>query len=527
METLFPSRKLSQSCDLFEYKKNNSHLTPNEDLLKLYMNDLNKIYNQSFNSSAIIEILQHSGQSSHLQPNRFKLCKEKAFDFLQKSEQINSYLESMAFGADSRYISQEEIKKMVDNQHFEAQSEFSNLVNLYKKFEVDFSELKSEKLDNFIGSGFIELKALINQTVDFLANSQSTSGEDFCFKNLMIYGPPGSGIRSVMDTILRTKLNNTLNQQKNCECYVKILRVNFGTFGEQLVRTKGSDDLFFIENLISSINLYKIKHRVNVFLILENVEHLFEQEMLKTFRVRFLGDMLYELGIQDKTADNIQSSRLFFAILSERPWSLPSALIQQFGKKIFCGLTSEQDARVICKQALKNMDKKLKKNWLFENFADFSKRENLVELISSVSAPFVLTEKLLRELFAPLETFLLNILEEMLNVVMNKELINSDALTVYRKQTERSSWFKEKTSIRFVPKLSLRKYSLANRKKTSLAQLRRNENFENLKNDMWNSKSNAIRKKIAEFCLKYFENNQISHDLEKLYENFQEKYKNF
>ncbi|RNA31737.1 hypothetical protein BpHYR1_020484 [Brachionus plicatilis] len=78
---------------------------------------------------------------------------------------------------------------MVDNQHFEAQSEFSNL------------ELKSEKLDNFIGSGFIELKVLINQT--------STSGEDFCFKNLMIYGPPGSGIRSVMDIILRTKLNNT------------------------------------------------------------------------------------------------------------------------------------------------------------------------------------------------------------------------------------------------------------------------------------------------------------------------------
>ncbi|RMZ98750.1 hypothetical protein BpHYR1_036573, partial [Brachionus plicatilis] len=67
------------------------------ELSTFYMNDLNKIYNQSFSSSAIIEILQHSGQSSHLQPNRFKLCKEKkAFNFLQKSEQINSYLESMA-----------------------------------------------------------------------------------------------------------------------------------------------------------------------------------------------------------------------------------------------------------------------------------------------------------------------------------------------------------------------------------------------------------------------------------------------
>ncbi|RNA10150.1 hypothetical protein BpHYR1_017317 [Brachionus plicatilis] len=67
------------------------------ELSTLYMNDLNKIYNESFSSSAIIEIFQHSGQCSHLQPNRFELCKEKAFDFLQKSEQINSCLESMAF----------------------------------------------------------------------------------------------------------------------------------------------------------------------------------------------------------------------------------------------------------------------------------------------------------------------------------------------------------------------------------------------------------------------------------------------
>ncbi|RNA19020.1 hypothetical protein BpHYR1_005753, partial [Brachionus plicatilis] len=41
-------------------------------LSTLYMNDLNKIYNESFSSSAIIEIFQHSGQSSHLQPNRLK-----------------------------------------------------------------------------------------------------------------------------------------------------------------------------------------------------------------------------------------------------------------------------------------------------------------------------------------------------------------------------------------------------------------------------------------------------------------------
>ncbi|RNA25832.1 hypothetical protein BpHYR1_020926 [Brachionus plicatilis] len=111
----------------------------------------------------------------------------------------------MAFGADSRDISEEEIKKMVDNQHFEAQSEFSNLVNLYKK--------KNR-------SGFFGIKiGKIGQLYWF----ESTNGKDFCFKNLMIYGSTRSGIRSVMNTILRTKLNNTLNQKKkkNCQCYVK------------------------------------------------------------------------------------------------------------------------------------------------------------------------------------------------------------------------------------------------------------------------------------------------------------------
>ena len=519
METSFSNRKLSQNCDLFVYKKTNSNLTLNEDLLKLYMNDLTKIYNQSFNSNAIVEILHYDSpnRNSQLQ-NKFKLCKEKAFHYLQKSEQINSYLESVIFGAESKYISDKDIKELVDSQHVKAQTEFNNLINLYKNFEIVFFDSHFERFDIYISQGFIEIKLSINQIVDFLSSSENQSTENF--RNLIIFSPPESAISSVLDNILKIKLKNILSQKENCDSFVKILKVDF----EALISLP--IDSSFIENLINSINLYKIKHRVNVLLILENIELLFEQEFFKIFRVRFLGDLLYELGVQDKSIDNIQSNRLFFAILSERPWSLPSALIQQFEKKIFCGPTTEQDAILICKQALKNMQKKLKKNWLFENFDDFCREENLIEQISNSFVQFFLTEKLLKELFTKLENFLIDCLEEILTFSLEKEsMVNLENFDTYRKQAERAIRNKVKTNLRIVPKLSLRKHSLAYKKKSSIVhQLKKNEKFENIKNLIWNSKSDLIKKKIIEFCLNFIQTNQMSSDLEKLYRNFQNKY---
>lgn len=520
METSFSNRKLSQNCDLFIYKKNSSKFTtPNEDLLKLYMNDLTKIYNQSFNTNAINDILQFnsSGRNSQLQ-NKFKLCKEKAFHYLQKSEQINSYLESVMFGADSKYISEKDIKKLVDNQHVKVQTEFNNLVNLYKNFEIVFTDSNFERLDNFISQGFVELKLSVDQIIDFLSNSDNQSAEHF--KNLIIFSAPKSAISSVLDTFLKINLKNILTQKENCDSYVKVLRVNF----EALISLP--IDSGFIENLVNSINLYKIKHRVNVFLILENLELLFEQKFFENFRVRFLGDLLYELGAQDKSIDNIQSNRLFFTILSERPWSLPSALIQQFEKKIFCGPTSQQDTNVICRQGFKTMQKKLKRNWLFENFEEFSRKENLIELISNLLVSFIMTEKLLKELFPLLEKFLIDLLEEILNASLEKEnMVNVETFDLYRKQAEKTSWYKTKTKVRLVPKLSLRKNSFAFRKKSSIVnQMKKNEKFENLKNEIWNLKSDLIKKKIIEFCLNFLKTNQIPSDLEKLYKCFQNKY---
>lgn len=539
-------RKLtSDKCDLFEYYKSLNSVN-NDDILKLYMNDLNKVYNSSFNENQLIDLLnENEKETFDISEDKFKICKEKALNFLLKAEQLNTFLET-SYKNDSDLITDEDIQTIVDEHQTKKQNDLNYLINLYKLYEINLgTELQKSnaKLDEILGLD--EYKLYLSKTLNRLIGNSLSSNHltnelnDNSIQNAIIYGMPGSGKMSLLTSFLIDKKILRFTQTDSCISLIKVLIIDF----EQIASKISSIEICLIENLLKSINLLIDKKRINILVVIKNLELVFKLDIFEKHRSRFIGDLLHELSnsYSERPIDleSMNQNRCVFIVLSESPWDLPTALVYQFKTKIHCPDLSDIELNKLLKIYAKKILKTLGQDWIFKTQLEiYFKKFNILQNVHEHCLMYKLTGRLVFELVSKIQGCLI---EETSRVVKEKlseyEISNEDyeifknanqGLSNYKTSLKNVKYWKStKIKLSIISRFNNRKPSSFNRKLSQDASTTETTSpFEAIKAEVWIShEKNNLKETLIQVLKTFLSENKIEIVVSQKYGNFISKYK--
>jgi hypothetical protein len=474
---------LSKNCNLFEIDPRNTDgsLLSSEELLKLYLIDLEKVYNNT-TEPVVAEEEKESAvvgddDNDHKSASKFKECKEKALETLLKAEQTNAYLDTLTSNCQQTGKSsanKSQIEQILDDYQTKKQRNLARLINFYREFELDVNKLKGRghswpKLAEFVG---------MHELADYLDNTLSKltgnwSAYELC--NALIYGPSGSGKESFVMSYLLDKgwLKFNQSKSKTCSSFVKIFFVDFKSSiswwqnetaeqNDEQNKEEGS----FLHTLFSSIDLYLSKKRLSSLIIFKNIEFLIEksQSLINTSAstsprlLRFIGDLLFQIGTMNVTSflnNNklVNLNKSVFLIIANSPWIIPRAVGYKFKAKLFVRPFDREHTQQMFEHFIAKMVKSMcQRDWLFVNELEaFVERFALSEQFAKICA---------HRLNGRLAQSLANKCERQIELDMNEAFrcllqatspsISWDVYETFKKETEQMRACRKRTSIAHV-----------------------------------------------------------------------------
>ena len=307
----------------------------NEFLLQVFMKKLTKIYNLTLSEFEYIQSKQEDSNeinNTSLSENdasneTFRQCKEKAFDFLIKAQNLN---DTLSKSRQNECLNDRCIDEILDKYQMDRQNQLNDLNSLYKSFE--FSSRLSKQTRNQELIGLKELKDyLINSMGRLISSDNSFLNEGKYVDNakkssVLVYGPSGSGKLSlIIDFLTRNGFVRMNENQEN-------LKIFFIDFKSLLIKEDKNAKLTLIEDLMKSIDLLINKHNLRALIILNRVEALFDEtaSINDNVRDRYICDLLYELYADSKSQYSTQlthRNNRIFIMLSQLPWLLHPSIL--------------------------------------------------------------------------------------------------------------------------------------------------------------------------------------------------------
>lgn len=561
--------KTKETCNLFNFDPLTTSYG-NHGLLKMYINDLQKVYNSTFDSDndESQSIIENDKSPKNVHENKFKTCKEESLNILLKAEQLNDSFEN-EFRKTTPLLEQSEIIEILTSFQNKKQNDHKSLLNMHKHFQIDNEIIENKKgklgVSEFVGMENYE--QYLNFTLKKLEGNVSYLDENMnvSIQNALVYGPEGFGKFSYIINVLIEKGLLKFNKSKTCSSKVKIFLIDFKLILSKIQANIFSNANEFLEKSLKSINIYANKKRMGFMVILKNMEYLVENKSLNDFMLRFIGELTCEIGNKSQSYGNygvqhadykkmLNLNKSVFVLLSKKPWLLPSNFIDQFQTKIQCSFLLNSESERLINEVFRKFCIPLRDDWLFmenlENFLnEYKIQENFkLEMKDVYLPPSIIVKQI---------EFALNIVKNEINGEFRKRLdekmIGYDAFEIFKiemknaekqkindSQQKTSKYWKNVSSRLFVIKkfknevrklLSMRRNTATDLRKWSLFNegnyLESSEKINEmvyglLKLEAWESVALKLKDSIIGNLKDTIRNNAISNELIKKYEHFKQ-----
>lgn len=478
--------ELVESCDATLYSK--------DELLRICLNDLDKVYNSTIDSSELDDVLESKSNTinddrhgpnldSVNKENKFKECQQKALETLLKAEQLNAHLDA-ELKLNQKSTHQRLALDSLDQYQTNKQAQINRLLHLYTKFELNVDENKLRKLSDFVGMQ--PFGQYLDQTLGKLTDQWSPHEA----QHALVYSPaPSAGKMSFLLSYLHENGYVKVSNGRTCATRVKIFLIDFDSL-------TGWDAN--MDDIVNSIELYANKKRLGSLVIIKNFNQL--------NNLKLVGDLLFQLS---KTSPSsylpfnetlFKFNKMVFLFLTHTPWSLPLALTDQLTRKICIPPLDGDELRKLINDRVEILAAGLQSEWLYQDeFEKFVRLVNLTKTLHNVmtSTSLHFVAGIVCDFFQKCENIIRKyVREQIIQVMTEKKLdvnkfdhFNLSKITERRKSSVlRSHWTNVRQKLSVIRRFS---YGINTRasdriKKSSLVeQASTLDTFNSIKTQLW------------------------------------------